>query len=146
MISNLTFDSLYLQSIYGTFNKRTKSLKKRGYKPRVQRFLERDGDAEWELLSLECRAGSNSVAPSIQTKVWSDRLVWVDARRWSQDGWVWTWTIEGRLLGEPNVTRFVDAYERTISLASFSNNVDAQVLNKLWSPFLATYPKLVRGS
>lgn len=133
-----TFDDSFLQAVVDSFRKRRKAIKHYARDIICNKIEERDGSKVLqERLELKIRDG----ACTIRMHAWSDRYIWLDCRKPAKSGWDWSWTHEGRLLGD-DARQLVEKLERTIKLSWIMTPDCVSDFGEIWTGSLATGPKL----
>ena len=133
----------FSQSALEAFRKRSKALARRGAALEclpVKEIVDgRESERARIDVGLSFRDGGSSV--SFRIHVWSDRWVWVDARRSSKSGWTWEFTREGRFSGIDGARGLVELAEKSMDASFLSNEDVSPALSRLWTKHLATGPK-----
>jgi hypothetical protein len=136
----------FSEEVAAAVQKRSRSIKHRGAKLESSRVKEiHDGDAKDSHrldIDISHRVASRSVL--CRLIVWDDRWVWVDVRRSSKSGWVWSTTIEGRFVGAGGAREVVQNIEKTIDAAWRPDETAGQEVERIWTASLARGPKVVR--
>jgi hypothetical protein len=135
------FEDKFLESVAFAFRKRRKSLGHRATHADFAKVYERmDSEAAARLeIDLVKYDGA-----SVRLWAWPSRRIWLDARRLTKKGWAWSWTHEGRLLGECSAPQVTAALEETYDLLYEMDTSRAHELAKPWTRLLAQGPKAVR--
>jgi hypothetical protein len=138
MNENLVFQDAFLESLATSFRKRRKALKHHALDVKFLQGIEQSG-----MLRLEIELARMDKS-RLRLWAWPDRLIWLDARRPSKKGWVWTWTYEGRLAGGRSTQDIIAALEDTFGMIY---RIDASLtasLDEPWAKLLAQGPKIAR--
>jgi len=94
-----------------------------------------------EIAVLTLRTMKNMKSPTITVNVWPDRWAWVDMREGSNMGWLWSFTIEGRLAGNKNWDDLIQ--ELKVLPSEFregSNEERVSRIRKRWMGILVSGP------
>jgi hypothetical protein len=78
---------------------RSRALNHKFYSVEVTDEFDDDFSPPMEKLQVTFQKKRSAMSPIIRIIYWSDRWVWVDARAGSKDGWLWSFTRQGRLVG-----------------------------------------------
>ncbi len=76
----------------------------------------------------------------LRLHAWPDRWVWLDARCPTKKGWAWSWTYEGRLLGEHSASAIIKTIEDTLGPLHRMDSSKTDEFSTLWKPLLARGP------
>jgi hypothetical protein len=119
---------------------RRRVLKHRGAKLAWKQSSESlaEGQPPVARLDVDCNYGPPRT--KLRIIVWNDRWTWVDARRGSKKGWVWTVTLEGRFLAAKGTKTLVVLLEQTLDAIGSAENIETAIA-ALWSPHLAKGPR-----
>jgi len=110
------FESKFLTSLSASYSKVRRSLKYNSHSLSFTKVLDRVNDEKVEKIELSIQSSRSIHNIRIRLYAWSDRWVWIDARKSESEGWAWEYTTEGRLNGS--------ASERALmaALKSFNEN------------------------
>ena len=135
------FSSAVLEAL----RKRMKAIKRKGVDVHLQPVKEvvdgRESDRGRLDVDLAYRVQSAKVR--VRIKVWGDRWIWLDARRSSKAGWVWEYTVDGRLLPSYSASDLVKLAEQTIATAYLPDDSVARAIASVWTKCLARGPQPV---
>ena len=133
------FQDEFLESLAVSFRKRRKSLSHRTRRAEVAKVYELVDGKKLERLEIDLVKYDEA---SLRLHAWPDRLIWLDARRLTKKGWAWSWTREGRLLGEPRLV--IAALEQTLDILFEMDASRTRELDGPWSQLLARGPIEIR--
>lgn len=126
-----------LKEVYESVRRRSKAIRHRGGTLTYARVIERENECETEKLEFSYRSNRAKTSPVIRMYVWSDRWVWIDARKSAKRGWEWEWTGEGRVFG-PSIGQFLTkAFENSISEMTRNNENTASNIEVIWNSLLS---------
>ena len=137
------FQSEFLESVALAFRKRRKALSHRASSADLAKVYELVDGEKIERLEIHLPKYDNVL---LRLHAWPDKLVWLDARRSSKEGWIWSWTHEGRLLGAHKAPEVIRALEDTLGLLFEMNASRTQELCSPWDRLLAQGPKELKIS
>jgi hypothetical protein len=80
---------------------------------------------------------------TVRLAVWSDRWIWLDARRRGKRGWAWFTTLEGRYIGKNGPDGLVRQLEQIFTAGLDDDPV--RRIGQIWNPILAKGPRLEAG-
>jgi hypothetical protein len=135
------FQDEFLESLAFAFLKRRKSLSHRASHADFAKVYERMGSETAARLEIDL---VNYDDASLRLWARPDRKIWLDARRPAKKGWAWSWTREGRLLGERSASAVIAALEETYDMLYEMDASHASALGGPWTRLLAQGPKAVR--
>lgn len=131
--------SALLVSVLAALRRRHKALKDRVRELRVERIVDHSEDSQVEKLEIECVASGRT---KMRLFVWEDRWVWADFRRISKrDGWLWAFTVEGRIFGVDPARQLLEALENSIGEAFEMTTGELDRFERIWAPLLAQGPR-----
>ena len=130
------FEDQQLEQISDSLRRRRRALRNKTRSINLDRVIESEGGCRTEKLEL-------TVEPLVPRRayvrvfLWADRFIWVDARQPSKNGWRFSWSKEGQLVGRKR-GQLQKTIEQTIDeLAGDPTRVDA-TLEELWAPIIST--------
>jgi hypothetical protein len=129
-------DATFLEEVLFALGRRRKAIRYRVRDLDVQRTTDEDS----EKLSIECKP-MGVQRTIVRLFVWPDRWIWIDARKSSKNGWVWQFTMDGRLAGGLAAEDLIKALEGSISASQPVKDAAEKGLDKLWKPLLAQGPR-----
>lgn len=139
----MRFESPFLSELAEDFRKRRRSLSRRSHRAEMQKAYEVVGEERVERLEIYLQQDHRGNSPTLRLHAWPDRLLWLDARAGSKNGWLWSWTADGRLLGEHWERRAIQALEASYDLLRQMDQSHVAKLSERWSALLARGPKEV---
>jgi hypothetical protein len=134
------FEDEFLESVAFAFRKRRKSLKHRASNVDFAKVYERMASEKLARLEIDLLKYDDA---TIRLWAWPDRQIWLDARRPAKKGWAWSWTYEGRLLGERSAPDIIAALEETFDMLYQMDSTRVSVLDRPWVKLLAKGPRPV---
>lgn len=141
MNQSVHFESEFLEELSIAYRKRRKSLSHRASSADLAKTYELVETERMERLEIYLPNYDKVV---LRLHAWPDRSIWLDARRSSKQGWVWSWTHEGRLLRSHGAKEVIEALEETLDTLFEMNSLRTQELSGPWNALLAQGPKEVR--
>lgn len=135
------FEDEFLKALVESFRRRRKALSHKSSAIQVEKVREVEGNQETEKLEITLENYDNI---SVRLHVWADRWMWLDARKGSKCGWIWTWQEEGWPLRPSNCREIVEALEGTHDLAFGMEPTRTHEFSALWNSILARGPTGVR--
>src|SRR3954468_7139072 len=130
MSSSPRFQDDFLESVAFAFRKRRKALSHRARHAEFAKVYELMGAEKLERLEIDLAKYDGA---SLRLWAWPDRQIWLDARLLAKTGWVWSWTHEGRLLGERSAADAIKALEHTYDMLYEMDAVRASTLSEPWT-------------
>jgi hypothetical protein len=141
MITLPTFEDDFLNAVVESLRRRRKAISHKSAAIRVERIREVDGNCETEKLEINLKLYDKI---SVRLHAWQTRWIWLDVRKSSKRGWVWSWEQEGRPLPPLGGREIVDALETTHDLAFDMNAARTHEFTAIWAPMLARGPVSIR--
>jgi hypothetical protein len=136
----MTAQTALIAQVQEALRKRGKPIRYRKSDISIERVIERTDGEEREKLEIECPFYGTTTR--LRVHLWEDRWVWLDARRSSKAGWVWHFTMQGRLAGGRSARDVVALFEESLATGHWDEKAPT-CLEKVWKPALATGPKAV---
>ena len=137
------FESDLLSSTVLSLKKRSKALQHKSIGIKCQRVMEKGKDGPEEKLELEVSYFGSERDISLSVFIWDNRWVWIDIREPAKKGWLWQWEYEGRLLGNLDGRRIVEAIENTLSRTFMMTENNTGDFTKVWETLVARGPQEV---
>jgi hypothetical protein len=130
----------FTEEVAAACAKRTRAVSRRGAKIQCLRIQEiEDGRASAiRRLDVDVSYRVEDARVHIRVYTWSDRWLWIDARRASKSGWAWEVTLEGRYIDKRGARGVVEIIEKMIDAAWGAPEVVGARIRAMWSPYLAT--------
>lgn len=132
----------FVSEVAESLRKRSRAIRHRGALIECQNVKEIEDGVESEIRRLDIDISYRISAASVRVRliVWSDRWLWIDARRSAKRGWAWEATMEGRFFSADGARALIRLLEDTISSTKTSDGVPA-TLERIWKPHLALGPR-----
>ena len=130
------FEDRQLDELADSLRRRRRALRNKSRSINLDRVIESTNGQRIEKLELTIELSVPSLT-TIRVFVWADRFIWVDARRGSKDGWTFSWTKEGQLVGRRKGQLRV-AIEKTLEAAGLIQSEDTSTLDEIWTPVVST--------
>ncbi len=137
------FESEFLEGLATAFRQRRRSLSQSACRVELAKTYEVEGEEKHERLEIEI-GGVVGRGPVLRFHAWADRLIWIDTRRATKQGWAWSWSNEGRFADEYGPRHFIEALENTYALLDEMSPGRTATLDGIWKPLLAQSPKTVK--
>jgi hypothetical protein len=134
------FESEFLEDLSFAFRKRRKALNHRAQSAGYAKVYELVEGEKMERLEIHLPYYDWGL---LRLHAWPDRLIWLDARRPAKTGWAWSWTHDGRLLGNCAASDVIKALEDTIGLLQQMDSSRTHELGRPWNQLIATGPRAV---
>jgi hypothetical protein len=134
------FESEFLERLSFAFRKRRKALSHLAEGAEFAKVYELIADKKTERLEIHLPYFNWGL---LRLHAWPDRQVWVDARCPAKKGCAWSWTYDGRLLGDTSVTDIILALEGTIITFQHMDDSRTHEISSLWERLLARGPREV---
>jgi hypothetical protein len=108
-----------------------------------QNVKEIENGVETKLQRLDIDVSYRISAAPVRVRliVWSDRWLWIDARRSASEGWAWEVTMDGRFLSAERARALIQLLEDTISATRANDGSVPAALERIWKPHLALGPR-----
>jgi hypothetical protein len=135
------FQSEFLDGLAFAFRKRRKSLSHRAESAEYTKVYEMVGAVKEERLEIHLPMWSWG---RLRLVAWPNRFIWLDARCPTKKGWAWSWTYDGRLLGEYAAPDVIKAIEDTLGPLHNMDSSKTGEFCKPWIRLLARGPTEVR--
>ena len=129
----------FIEDLLAALARRRKAIKYQLRELSIERVVERGLDGETRKLEIVLTPFTPRTL--IEVFAWEDRWISVSASRSSKEGWRWTYTHHGRLLGGLGGRGLVGAIEESISAAHSANDGSTDHFKRLWTPILAVGPR-----
>lgn len=133
------FESEFLENVARAFRKRRKALSHRTTRADYAKVYDVKGTERHERLEIyldELRLRG----ALLRLHAWQNRWIWLDARRGTKTGWAWSWSLEGRLLGECSGQNVIEALEETHDLLYQMDSSRTPELSEPWKKLLGRGP------
>jgi hypothetical protein len=132
------FESEFLEELAIAFRKRRKALSHRLQSAECAKVYELAEGKKMERLEIYLPYFDWAI---LRLHAWPDRMIWVDARQSAKKGWAWSWTQDGRLLGDCSARDVIGALEDTIGPLQQMDSSRTRELCASWSHLLAKGPR-----
>ena len=127
----------FLEDVLESFRRRSKALKHRNAKPKIERFLDIRDDETEEIVEVRIERDRQT----LRLTLWSDRYIdfWA-AEMVRNIGWKFEYRNSGRFLGGIDGRSIVNAVETSLSAMFEMSDENVGNLEEIWKPLLATGP------
>ncbi|ESS72062.1 hypothetical protein MGMO_74c00140 [Methyloglobulus morosus KoM1] len=133
------FKSTFLESIVFAVKKRSKAIKNKVTSYSVERVIEKNDNKNYEKIELEFKTQMNRML--LRFYFWDDRIAWIDIRQPSKNGWIFEWSVEGRI-GASDPKEIFHSIEQSIEITNSISEVSKrEALDRLWSSILLSGPR-----
>jgi len=134
------FQDPFLEDIAFAFRKRRKALSHKVRLAEYAKVYELWDGEKIERLEIELHEYEQI---TLRLHAWSDRQLWLDARRSAKRGWAWAWTYRGRFLGDSPASKIIEALEVSLTLVHGMTASRTGDLAEAWARLIAQGPRLV---
>ncbi len=143
MIDAPKFQNDFLEALAIGFRKRRKAIRNKALRANYVKAYEILNSEKKERLEIDIEDGPTLSGATLRMHAWPDRVIWLDARKPTKQGWAWSWTYDGRLGGTYAPRDIVEALEQTHSLLPSMDKNLTQKLTEIWCRLLARGPSAV---
>jgi hypothetical protein len=126
----------FTEDVLASLKRRSKAIKHRGALVAFDRLKEVDAGTERKSNRMDVKVSYAAV--NLRVVTWDDRWVWMDVRRSSKRGWIWSVTTEGRFVGVNGAPDLVQSIEATLDMAHEQD--PRSRIASLWKAQLAQGP------
>lgn len=134
-------ESKFLDDVLESFRRRSKALKHRNAKPKLERFLEVHEGQSIERLEVQIDRKPRQI---LRLTLWSDRQIDVLAAEAIRGaGWRFQYQNAGRFAGGVDGRKVVAAVEASLSAMFEIASEDVPQLEQIWKPLIAKGPRVL---
>ncbi len=131
------FEEPFLHDVVLGLKKRSKALKHKSLGLSCERVRERNAGDWQEIAELKITGFDGT----LEARLWSERWIWVHAGQGGNNRW--SWTSEGRLVGDCGGRQLVATFEETLSAMFEMDETETAYFDDIWRPLIAQGPRLV---